>query len=63
LEIPLKENIEPSFMETFASSARTQIEGGRWKITSKEKGKLKEKMTEPPFFDVDQDAFVDVPLS
>jgi len=51
LEIPLKENIEPSFMETFVSFAETQVKGGRWKIISNGKGKLKEKVTEPPSFD------------
>jgi hypothetical protein len=46
-------------METLASSARTHVEGGRQKITSKGKGKLKEKVIEPPSFD----AFVEVPLN
>jgi hypothetical protein len=35
-------------METFASSIGTQVEGKRWKNVSKGKGKLKEKMIEPP---------------
>jgi hypothetical protein len=47
----LKENIEPSFIETFASSIRTHVEGGRQKITSKGKGKLKERVIAPPSFD------------
>jgi len=46
-------------METLASSIGTQVEGGRWKIASKGKGKLKEKVTEPPSFDT----FVEVPLN
>jgi hypothetical protein len=46
-------------METLAISARTNVEGGRQKITSKGKGKLKEKVIEPPSFD----AFVEVPLN
>ncbi len=63
LEIPLKENIKSSFMEILASSKGTQVEGGRQKITSKDKQKLKKKMTEPFSFDEDQDAFVEVLLS
>ncbi len=59
LEISLKENIEPVFMETFANYAETQVEGGRGKMASKGKGKLKEKMIEPP----SSDAFVEVPLN
>jgi hypothetical protein len=51
LDITLKEGIEPSFMEILASYARTQVEGGRQKIASKGKGKLKEKVTKPPSFD------------
>jgi hypothetical protein len=51
LEIPLRENIEPSFMETLASYVETHVEDGRWKIASKGKGKLKEKVTKPPCFD------------
>ncbi len=50
-------------METFTSSARTQAEGGKQKNTSKGKGKLKDKVTQPPSSDVIQDAFVKVPLS
>jgi hypothetical protein len=46
----LRENIEPSFMETLASLVGTQVEGGRQKIASKGKGKLKEKVTKPPSF-------------
>jgi len=34
-------------METLTSSTRTHVKGGRWKIASKGKGKLKEKMTKP----------------
>jgi len=59
LEIPLRESIEPSFMETLISFARTQVEGASQKITSKGKGKLKEKVIEPP----SSNAFVGVPLS
>jgi hypothetical protein len=36
--------------------------GGR-KSLQKEKGKLKEKVTKPTSFDVDHDAFVEVPLN
>jgi hypothetical protein len=46
-------------METLASLARTHVKGGRQRITSKGKGKLKEKVTEPPSFDT----FVEVPLN
>jgi hypothetical protein len=46
-------------METFASFIGTHVEGGRQKITSKGKGKLKEKVTKPP----SSDAFTEVPLS
>jgi hypothetical protein len=63
LEIPLKESIESSFMETLASSIGTHVEGGRWKNTSKGKGKLKEKVTKPLSSNVDQDAFIKVPLN
>jgi hypothetical protein len=59
LAIPLRENIEPSFMETFTNSVGTQVEGGRQKIISKGKGKLKEKVTDPPSYN----AFVEVPLN
>jgi hypothetical protein len=59
LEIPFSENIEPYFLEILASSVRTQVEGGRQKIISKGKGKLKEKVTEPPF----SNTFVEVPLN
>jgi hypothetical protein len=59
LEIPMRESIEPYFMETLASSVETQVEGGRQKMVTKGKGKLKEKVTEPP----SSDAFVEVPLS
>jgi hypothetical protein len=59
----LKENIKPFFMETFASLIGTQVEGGKQKITSKGKGKLKEKMIEPPSSNVDQGAFVEFLLS
>jgi hypothetical protein len=45
LEIPLKESIKPSFMETLTTFAETQVECGRWKMASKGKGKLKEKNT------------------
>jgi hypothetical protein len=31
----LREGIDPSFMETLASYAKTQFEGGRQKIASK----------------------------
>jgi hypothetical protein len=50
LEIPLKENIEPTFMETLVNFVETQVDGGRWKMTSKGKGKgkLKEKVIELP---------------
>jgi hypothetical protein len=37
-------------METLASSIGTQVEGRRWKSASKGKGKLKEKVIEPPSF-------------
>jgi hypothetical protein len=63
LEIPSRENIKPSFMETLASFKGTQVEGGRQKIASKGKGKLKKKVIKPPSFDVDLDAFVEVPLN
>ncbi len=63
LKIPLRENIESSFLETPASSTRRQAEGGRWKNISKGKGKLKEKGTKIPSFDVDQEAFVEVPFN
>jgi len=46
-------------MEILASSARTHVEGGRWKITCKGKGKLKEKVTEPP----SSNTFVEVSLN
>jgi hypothetical protein len=55
----MRESIKPFFMETLASSTKTQVEGGRWKMASKEKGKLKEKVTKPPSFDT----FVEVPLN
>jgi hypothetical protein len=45
-------------METFASSVETKVEGGRWKMASKGKGKLKEKVIKPP----SSNAFVEVPL-
>ncbi len=35
-------------METLASFVRTHVEGGRQKITSKGKGKLKEKVIASP---------------
>jgi hypothetical protein len=50
-------------METLASIKGTQVEGGRQKIASKGKGKLKKKVIKPPSFDVDLDAFVEVPLN
>jgi hypothetical protein len=50
-------------MEIFISSAGTQVKGGRQKNTSKGKGKLKDKTTKPPSFDLNQDTFVEVPLS
>jgi len=59
----LEENITSSFMETLASSIGTHVKGGRWKNTSKGKGKLKEKMNKPPSSNVDQDAFIEVPLN
>ncbi len=46
-------------METLISFARTQVEGASQKITSKGKGKLKEKVIKPP----SSNAFVEVPLS
>jgi hypothetical protein len=46
-----------------ASSIGTHVEGGRQKIVSKGKGKLKEKVTKPPSSNVDQDTFVEVPLN
>jgi hypothetical protein len=55
----LRENIKPYFMETLASSAGTQVEGGRRKMASKGNEKLKEKVTKPP----SSNAFVEVPLS
>jgi hypothetical protein len=58
MEIPLRESIKPSFMETLASSIETQVEGGGQKMASKGKGKLKEKVTKPPF-----DTFVEVLLN
>jgi hypothetical protein len=48
-------------MEILTSSIGTQVEGGKRKIISKGKGKLKEKMIEPPSSNVDQGAFVEVP--
>jgi hypothetical protein len=45
LEIPLRENIKPFFMETLVSFVGTHVEGGKQKIVSKGKGKLKEKVT------------------
>jgi hypothetical protein len=59
LEIPLRESIKPSFLETLASSTKTQVEGGRKEMASKGKGKLKEKVTKRP----SSDAFVKVPSS
>jgi hypothetical protein len=59
LEISLKDNIEPTFMETFASFAKIQVEGGRQKMASKGKGKLKEIMTEL----LSSDIFVEVSLN
>ncbi len=50
-------------METLASSTRTHAESGRRKNISKGKGKLKEKGTKIPFFDVDQKAFVEILLN
>ncbi len=50
-------------METLASSIGTHVKGGKWKNTSKGKGKLKEKMTKPPSSNVNQDAFIEVPLN
>jgi hypothetical protein len=41
-------------MEILASSIGTHVEGGRQKIISKVKGKLKEKMTKPPSSDAYQ---------
>jgi hypothetical protein len=58
LEIPLRESIEASFRETFASSIKTQVEGGRQKMVSKGKRKLKEKVIKPP----SSNAFVKVHL-
>jgi len=46
-------------METLASFAKTQVEGGRQKMASKGKGKLKEKVTEPLF----SNTFIKVPLN
>jgi hypothetical protein len=46
-------------MKTFASSTRTWVEGGRLKMASKGKGKLKEKVAKPP----SSNAFVEVPLN
>jgi hypothetical protein len=63
LEILLRENIKPSFMETIASFVGTQVEVGRQKNVSKGKGKLKEKVTKPPSSNVDHDTFVEVPLN
>jgi hypothetical protein len=63
LGVPLRESIKSSFMETLASSTRTQVKGGRRKNASKGKGKLKEKVTKPPSSNVNQDAFVVVPLN
>jgi hypothetical protein len=48
LEIPLRESIEVYFKETLASCTKTQVEGGRQKMVSKGKGKMKEKVTKPP---------------
>jgi hypothetical protein len=59
LQIPLRKNIEPAFTNTLASFAKTHVEGGRQKMASKGKGKLKEKVIEPP----SSDTFVEVPLS
>jgi hypothetical protein len=58
MEIPFRQNIEPSFMEILASSIETQVEGGGQKMASKGKGKLKEKVTKPP-----SDTFVEVLLN
>jgi hypothetical protein len=57
LEIPSRKSIEPAFMETLTSFVETQVEGGRWKVASKGKGKLKEKMVEPPSFDAFMEVF------
>ncbi len=46
-------------METLVSFAKTQVEGGRQKMASKGKGKLKEKVTEPLF----SNTFIKVPLN
>jgi len=54
LETPLRESIEPSFKETLANSIGTHVEGGKRKIISKVKGKLKEKMIKPPSSDANQ---------
>jgi hypothetical protein len=35
----LKENIKHAFMDALASFVETQVEGGRWKMASKGKGK------------------------
>jgi hypothetical protein len=45
-------------METLASFTETQVEGGRQKMASKGKGKLKEKVTKHP-----SDTFVEVLLN
>jgi hypothetical protein len=50
-------------METLTSSIGTHVEGGRRKIISKVKGKLKDKMIKPPSSDANQSTFVEVPLN
>jgi hypothetical protein len=59
LEISLKESINHVFMDTLASFVETKVEGGRQKMASEGKGKLKEKLTKPP----STNAFVEVPLN
>jgi hypothetical protein len=46
-------------MEILASFVETQVEGGRQKMASKGKGKLKEKVIKPP----SSNTFIKVPLN
>ncbi len=55
----MKESINHVFMDTLASFVETKVEGGRQKMASEGKGKLKEKLTKPP----STNAFVEVPLN
>jgi hypothetical protein len=63
MEIPLRENIKLPFIKTLAGSVGTHFECGRRKNASQGKGKLKEKVIEPPSCDANQETFVEVPLN